>query len=184
MTELRKRMTEDLRLRNYSAHTIRAYIHTVAEFARYFHKPPEQMGPEEIRQFQLYLLDVRKVSWSTFVQKTGALKFFYTRTLKQHWFPQEVARPKVRRPLPTVLSREEVGRLIDVALHRGAQFEQGPVFQLPHALLGDTELASQLLERRAKGGDKLGRQIGDEAYGIRQHGLAAMRQVDGAQGRF
>jgi integrase/recombinase XerD len=113
MTELRKRMTEDLRLRNYSAHTIRAYINTVAEFARYFHKSPDQMGPEEIRQFQLYLLDVRKVSWSTFVQKTGALKFFYTRTLKQHWFPHEIARPKVRLPLPTVLSREEVTALLD-----------------------------------------------------------------------
>lgn len=113
MTELRKRMIEDLRLRNYSEHTIRAYIQTVAEFARYFHKPPDQMGPEEVRQYQLHLLDVRKVSWSTFVQKTGALKFFYTRTLKQYWFAQEVARPKVRLPLPTVLSREEVTALLD-----------------------------------------------------------------------
>jgi integrase/recombinase XerD len=113
MTELRKRMIEDLRLRNYSKHTIRAYIQTVAEFARYFHKSPDQMGPEEIRQYQLHLLDVRKVSWSTFVQKTGALKFFYTRTLKQYWFAQEVARPKVRLQLPTVLSREEVTALLD-----------------------------------------------------------------------
>ena len=113
MTELRKRMIEDLRLRNYSEHTIRAYIQTVAEFARYFHRPPDQMGPEEVRQYQLHLLDVRKVSWSTFVQKTGALKFFYTRTLKQYWFAQEVTRPKVRLPLPTVLSREEVTALLD-----------------------------------------------------------------------
>ena len=113
MTELRKRMTEDLRLRNYSEHTIRAYINTVAEFAQYFHKPPDQMGPEEVRQYQLHMLDVRKVSWPTFRVKTSALKFFYTRTLKQHWFPQEVAKPKVPRPLPTVLSREEVTALLD-----------------------------------------------------------------------
>ena len=113
MTELRKRMTEDLRLRNYSDHTILIYTNTVADFARYFHKSPDKMGSEEIRQYQLYLLDERKLAWSTFVQRTAALKFFYTRTLKQNWFVQEVAKPKVRRALPTVLSREEVTALLD-----------------------------------------------------------------------
>src|SRR6266446_7749876 len=113
MTELRKRMMEDLRLRNYSDHTILIYTNTVADFARYFHKSPDKMGSEEIRQYQLYLLDERKLAWSTFVQRTAALKFFYTRTLKQNWFVQEVAKPKVRRPLPTVLSREEVTALLD-----------------------------------------------------------------------
>ena len=113
MTELRTRMTGDLRLRNYSDNTILIYTNTVADFARYFHKSPDKMGPEEIRQYQLYLLDERKLAWSTFVQRTAALKFFYTRTLKQNWFAQEVAKPKVRRPLPTVLSREEVTALLD-----------------------------------------------------------------------
>src|SRR5260370_15035877 len=113
MTELRKRMTEDLRLRNYSDHTILIYTNTVAVLGRYFHKSPDRMGSEEIRQYQLYLLDERKLAWSTFVQRTAALKFFYTRTLKQNWFVQEVAKPKVRRPLPTVLSCEEVAALLD-----------------------------------------------------------------------
>lgn len=113
MTELRKRMTDDLRLRNYSDRTILVYTNTVADFARYFHKSPDKMGSEEIRQYQLYLLDERKLAWPTFQQRTSALKFFYTRTLKQNWFVQEVAKPKVRRPLPTVLSREEVTALLD-----------------------------------------------------------------------
>jgi len=113
MTELRKRMTDDLRLRNYSDRTILTYINAVADFARHFHKSPDKLGAEEIRHYQLHLLDERKLAWSTFQQRTAALKFFYTRTLKQNWFGQEVAKPKVRRPLPTVLSREEVTALLD-----------------------------------------------------------------------
>ena len=91
MTELRKRMTDDLRLRNYSDRTILTYTNAVADFARFFYKSPDKMGAEEIRQYQLYLLDERKLAWSTFQQRTAALKFFYTRTLKQNWFAQEVA---------------------------------------------------------------------------------------------
>ena len=112
MTELCKRITEDLRLRNYADQTIRAYTDTVADFARYFHKPPDELGAEEIRQYQLYLLD-QEARLIEFQQRMAGLKFFYTRTLKQNWFAQEVAKPKVGRPLPIVLSREEVTALLD-----------------------------------------------------------------------
>jgi site-specific recombinase XerD len=113
MTYLRQRMQEDLRLRNYSPRTIRSYTRTVAEFASYFHKSPDQLGPEQIRTWLLHLLNDRKLAWGTLQGARSALKFLYTRTLKQTWFDQEIIRPKVRRKLPTVWSREEVRALLD-----------------------------------------------------------------------
>ena len=113
MTELRQRMLEELRLRNFSPQTVRAYTATVADFARYFHKSPDQLGPEQIRRYQLYLLNEKKLAWQTLQVRMAALKFLYTRTLKQTWFDHEVAKPKVHRKLPVVWSREEVRALLD-----------------------------------------------------------------------
>lgn len=113
MTALRQRMLEELRLRNYSSETIRSYTATVADFARYFHQSPDQLGPQQVRVYQLYLIHERKLAWPTVQARLAGLRFFYTRTLKQQWFDTEVAKPKVRRKLPVVWSREEVRALLD-----------------------------------------------------------------------
>ena len=77
MTALRRRMLEDLRIRNYAPTTITCYIRAVAEFARYFKKPPDQLGLEEIRSWQLFLLNQRRVKLSSYIQSVCALRFLY-----------------------------------------------------------------------------------------------------------
>ncbi len=135
MTHLRQRMQEDLRLRNFSERNFRHYIHTVAEFAKYFRKSPDQLDPEHVRTYLLFLLNERKLAWGTIQGARSALKFLYTRTLRQTWFDQEVIKPKIRRKLPTAWSREEV-----CALGRGDEHEAsrvaGPVLQRRSSLPG------------------------------------------------
>src|SRR5262245_13940932 len=112
MTTLRQRMIDDLRIRNYSPRTIEAYIPRVAEFAAYFRRSPDVLGPEEVRAYQVHLLD-RGVSWSHFNQSVCALKFLYRTTLKCSWRVEEIPYGRKPRKLPSVLSQEEVVCLIE-----------------------------------------------------------------------
>jgi integrase/recombinase XerD len=113
MTPLRQRMLEDLQIRHYSPTTIRLYLHSVAEFARHFHKPPDQLGPEHIRQYQLFLIKDKQASQSTCIQLVCALRFLYTHTLNRKIEIERIPFPRRERKLPLILSREEVKALLE-----------------------------------------------------------------------
>jgi integrase/recombinase XerD len=78
VTPLRQRMLEDFQIRHYSPTTIRLYLYAVREFAKYFGRPPDQLGAEHIRRYQLFLTKEKKVSTSSYVLMVCALRFFYT----------------------------------------------------------------------------------------------------------
>jgi integrase/recombinase XerD len=115
MTQLRRKMLEELQRRNYSERTIRYYVQAVALFAKHFGKRPDQLGPDELRTYQAYLLQERKLAVGSVVARVAALRFFYVRTLRRHEFREDLPYPKDHRRLPTVLSLEEVARLINAA---------------------------------------------------------------------
>lgn len=110
MTALRQRMIEDLKIRNRSPRTISTYIACVANFARHFRNSPAVLGPEEIRQYQVYLVGERKVSWSYFNQVVSALRFLYRVTLEREWTISHIPYPRQPRKLPLILSPAEVQR--------------------------------------------------------------------------
>jgi integrase/recombinase XerD len=116
MTRLRKMMLEELQRRNYAETTIRSYIRTVEDFARRFNCPPDRLGPRHIREFQAELFQKRKLSANSVIRHLAALRFFYSKTLKRAWSIAETPYPKWVFRLPTILSQEEVTRLIDAAL--------------------------------------------------------------------
>ncbi len=121
MTQLRHLMLDELQRRNYSPNTIRTYIHAIEDFARYFGRSPYRLGPEHIRQYQVHLFRERKLSAGTVEGRTAALRFLFVKTLKRPYLHDQIPFPKRQRPLPTVLSQEEVARLIDSArnlMHR------------------------------------------------------------------
>ncbi len=74
-------MLDDLHIRNYAPTTVAAYVRGVAEFSKHFGKSPEQLGPEQIRDYQLFLVKEKGVSWPTYIQAVSGLRFFYTNTL-------------------------------------------------------------------------------------------------------
>ena len=115
MTQLRQKMLEELQRRNYSHRTAKTYVRIVREFATYFHQPPDKLGPEQIRQYQAHLFQSKKLAPATVSQYVSALRFLFIKTLRRHFLAEYIPFPKSRKRLPTVLSPEEVTRLIDSA---------------------------------------------------------------------
>ena len=115
MTHLRQLMIEELQRRNFAETTIRSYVHGVEHFSRYFHRRPDQLGPEHIRQYQAMLFTQVEVQSEHRNQRLGALRFFYIKVLKKNWSVAETPYPRKVIRLPEILSPEEVACLIDAA---------------------------------------------------------------------
>jgi len=114
VTQLRKKMLEELQRRDYSQSTARIYLQIVRDFARHFRRSPDALGPEHIREYQVHLFH-RKLSPYTIRQHTAALRFFFFKTLHRRFPADYIPFPKFRKRLPTILSPEEIARLIDSA---------------------------------------------------------------------
>ena len=109
MTPLRQRMTEDMQVRNLALNTQTSYLQQVSLFARYFKKSPESLGPDEIRTYQVYLTNERKLAPGSILIAIAALRFLYKVSLKKDWiFEDVIPAPKKPQKLPVVLSPEEV----------------------------------------------------------------------------
>jgi integrase/recombinase XerD len=119
MTQLRQKMLEELQRLDYSYRTANTYIRIVRDFAAYFHRSPDKLGPEHIRQYQAYLFQSKKLSSASVSQYVSALRFLYVKTLRRHFLTEYIPFPKSPRRLPVVLSSEEVTRLIDAARNLG-----------------------------------------------------------------
>jgi integrase/recombinase XerD len=115
VTRLRKLMLEELERRNYSPSTVRAYLCAVEGFARYFNCPPDQLGLDQIRQYQAYLFRERKLEPNTVIQHLGGIRFLYIRALPLSWSAELTPYPKKALHLPSILSQEEVNTLIEAA---------------------------------------------------------------------
>lgn len=107
---LRTRLTEDLRIRNYSKRTVDVYVRCVAEFAKHFGRSPEVLNQEHVREYQRYLVEEKKLSWSSLNQTVCALRFLYEQTLKVAWSVKQIPYARAGSRLPEVLSFSEASR--------------------------------------------------------------------------
>jgi site-specific recombinase XerD len=109
---LRRRMIDDMTVRNLSPATQRSYIHAVAKFSRYFGRSPDRLDIEDVRAYQVYLVS-RGISWPALNQTVCALRFFYGVTLNRREIPERIAHAREPRKLPVILGADEVVRFLD-----------------------------------------------------------------------
>lgn len=112
MTRLRQRMLEDMQLRGLSARTQGCYVAAVCQLAEHYHRRPDQITEEELRQYFLYLANEKHVARATATIALCGIRFFFTHTLQREWTTLRFVRPRREKTLPVVLSRDEVRRVL------------------------------------------------------------------------
>ena len=113
MSPLRRRMIEDMQIRNLTANTQRVYVAQVVRLACHFSKSPEHLGPAEIRTYLIHLTQERRLAASSIIVAVSALRFFYTVTLKRRWVVEDdIPTGRQAKKLPVVLSQDEVARFL------------------------------------------------------------------------
>jgi len=112
ISPLRRRMIDDMTIRNLSPATQRSYLHAVSKFSRHFGRSPDTLGLEEVRDFQVHLVS-KGVSWGSLNQVVCALRFFYGVTLGEATIPERIPYARTPRKLPVVLSADEVARFLE-----------------------------------------------------------------------
>ena len=117
VSPLRRRMIEDMTVRNLSATTQTSYIHNVKKFSQYFGRSPDCLGLEEVRAYQVYLVS-RGIAWATLNQVVSSLRFFFGVTLGRKDVPERIAYARRPKTLPVVLSPEEVARFLEAVPNR------------------------------------------------------------------
>jgi len=157
MSPLQQRMLEDMQLRGLSARTQEAYARAVWQLAQHYHRRPDQLGDEELRQYFLYLANEKKIARPTATIALCGIKFFYEQTLKQDWPTLHFVRPPREWKLPVVLSRKEVRLILGevrIAVYRaclttiyacGLRLLEGARLQVP-----DVDSARMLLHIHGK----------------------------------
>ena len=115
MTHYEKVTRDEIARRNYSEATTRAYLRVLNDLGAYFQRPPDRLGPEQIREYTAHLVRDRKLANNTVNQRVGALRFYYFKVLKKRWGGDEMPYPKKSVRLPVIWSPDEVARLIEAA---------------------------------------------------------------------
>src|SRR5258708_20309207 len=122
-------MLDELQRRNYAQNTVRAYIHAIEDFAKYFHRSPDRLGPEHIREYQVHLFRDCKLSAGTIEGRTAALRFLFVKTLRRPYLPDHIPFPNRQKRIPPGLSPEKVGR----PLHSARNLSPPTLLILPYA---------------------------------------------------
>ena len=112
MTPLRQRMLEDMQLHGFAARTQEAYLHAVSQLAKHFGQSPDKLSEEQLREYFLHMVNVKKVARATHTIALCGIKFCFERTLGRTWSTFELVRPPRQRKLPVVLSHQEVCRIL------------------------------------------------------------------------